>query len=158
MIEPGFSNSSPATLLATWFGVGRLPGAPGTWGSLASLPLAWSLAAWAGPWGLAAGVATVFVAGIWAAGAYMRATGTDDPGAVVIDEVAGQGLALLAVAPDPLLYLIGFALFRLFDILKPWPVSWADREVGGGLGVMLDDMLAGLYAGAALYGIAWGLA
>lgn len=70
---------------------------------------------------------------------------------MVIDEVAGQWLVLLAVEPDPVWYGVGLALFRIADILKPWPVSWADRNVKGGLGVMLDDVLAAAYAGSALY-------
>jgi len=71
---------------------------------------------------------------------------------VVIDEVAGQWLTLLVAPPDLLLYLAGFLLFRLFDIRKPWPVSWADQSLPGGLGVMVDDLLAGLYAALFLYG------
>lgn len=141
-------------LLATWFGAGRLPKAPGTWGSLAALPFAWAIAAWVGPAGLVGGVILLFAAGSWAAGVHARSIGREDPGEIVVDEVAGQWLTLAPVTPDPILYLIGFGLFRLFDILKPWPVSWADRAVPGGVGVMLDDVMAGLYGALALYGIA----
>jgi len=84
----------------------------------------------------------------------VRDSGAEDPGAVVIDEIAGQWLALLAVEPTLVGYAVGFALFRAFDILKPWPVSWADCNVTGGIGVMLDDVLAAAYAGGALYVIA----
>ena len=140
----------PAFLLATWFGCGTLPLGPGTWGSLAALPLAWLLAARGGTPVLAAATAAVLLVGWWAAAVYVRRTGVEDPREVVIDEVAGQWLTLLFVRPDPLLYLAGFAAFRLFDIWKPWPVGWADRTIGGGLGVMLDDVLAGLYAMAVL--------
>jgi len=69
-----------------------------------------------------------------------------DPGAIVIDEVAAQWLVLLPVPLDPLSYAVAFLLFRLFDIWKPWPVGWLDRRVHGGLGIMLDDLLAAVYA------------
>lgn len=143
----GISPWHPAALLATWFGAGLLPRAPGTWGSLAALPCAWLLAGTGGMALLAAATTAVALIGWWASAVYVRRTGAADPGEVVIDEVAGQWLTLIMVPPDPLLYLGGFALFRLFDIRKPWPVGWADREIGGGLGVMADDILAGLYAG-----------
>jgi len=145
----------PAFLIATWFGAGLLPRAPGTWGSLAALPFAWALSSVGGPMPLAVATVAVSLIGWWAASVYVRRTGVADPSEVVVDEVAGQWLALILVPPEPLLYLAAFALFRLFDIRKPWPVGWADREVGGGLGVMLDDIFAGLYAalimGALLY-------
>ncbi len=146
----GIAAAHPAFLLATWFGCGLLPLGPGTWGSLAALPLAWLLVAWGGTAALAAATAAALLVGWWAAGIYVRRTGAEDPREVVIDEVAGQWLTLLFVPPDPLLYLAGFAAFRLFDIWKPWPVRVADRSVGGGLGVMLDDVLAALYAMAVL--------
>ncbi len=143
--RPRPSLRQPAVLLATWFGAGYLPLAPGTWGSLAALPFAWGLTAWGGRPALAAASLLVFAVGWWAAGRYVRLSGQADPGSVVIDEVVGQWLVLLAAAPDLLTYALGFLLFRLFDIVKPWPVSWADRRVGGGLGVMFDDVLAGIY-------------
>ncbi len=90
----------PASLLATWFGSGLLPKAPGTWGSLASLPCAIVIAALAGPWGLLAAVLAVTVAGLWAADVYAARSGESDPGEVVIDEVAGQWLALVPAALD----------------------------------------------------------
>ena len=94
--------------------------------------------------------AAVFWLGLWAADRYMRAVGVHDPGAIVVDEVAGQWLTL-AVAPlDPLAYLAGFLLFRVFDVLKPWPAGWLDRRVGGAFGVMIDDIAAAAYAGGAL--------
>ena len=138
----------PAHLLATWFGCGLLPKAPGTWGSLAALPFAAALVWWGGPWLLLAASIALFAIGIWASERYARAMAAEDPSAVVIDEVVGQWLALVPAAGVFWLYLPGFLAFRLFDIVKPWPVSWADRELGGGLGIMLDDVLAGLYAAA----------
>ncbi len=141
---------APSAILATWFGAGLLPGAPGTWGSAAALPFAWGLHGLGGAPLLAAATGLVFLIGIRAGGVYARRDGGDDPGPVVIDEVAGQWATLLPVAPDPLLYAAGFAFFRIADILKPWPASWADRRVKGGLGIMLDDLLAAPYAAAAL--------
>ncbi len=144
-----------AKLLATWFGAGLLPKAPGTWGSLAAMPLAWIIVTYGGTVWLAFATFVVFVVGWWVSDVYVTHTGVTDPSEVVIDEVAGQWLTLLVVPPDPVLYLAGFLLFRLFDIRKPWPVSWADNSLEGGLGVMVDDILAGLYAALFLYGATW---
>lgn len=141
----------PATLIATWFGVGRLPWAPGSWGSLAALPFAWAIAGLLGPSALAIAAALLFVIGWWAAEQVTRASGVKDDGAIVVDEVAGQWLTLSVAPLDPLAYLAGLLLFRLFDIVKPWPARWADRDLGGGLGVMLDDIIAGAYAAACLF-------
>jgi len=141
----------PAALIATVFGVGRLRPAPGTWGSLAALPAAWAISSAAGGLALAVAVIIVSVFGVWASDIYVRRTGADDPSVIVIDEVAGQWLTLVLLPTEPLAYAMGFLLFRVFDVLKPWPASWADRRIKGGLGVMLDDLLAGIMAGA----VAW---
>lgn len=138
-------------LVSSVFGVGYLPKAPGTWGSLAALPFAWVIATMAGPAGLLTATAVVFVLGVWASGSFTRRTGRKDPGMIVIDEVAGQWLTLVVAPVDPYYYLAGFVLFRIADITKPWPASWADRKLGGGLGVMLDDVFAGAYAAAVLF-------
>jgi phosphatidylglycerophosphatase A len=149
--EAGATASGPPLWLATWGGTGLLPWAPGSWASLSALPLAWLLMLAGGPWLLLAATLVVFVAGIWAAERYMAAVGIHDPTAIVVDEIAGQWLTL-AIAPlDPLAYALGFFLFRVFDVLKPWPVSWLDRRVGGGFGVMIDDIGAALYAGGTLW-------
>jgi phosphatidylglycerophosphatase A len=143
----------PAILLATWFGAGYLPKIPGTWGSLAALPFAWLLHGGLGQWGLFAAALAVFAIGIPCANVYIRASGKDDPGPVVIDEVAGQWLTLVMAPMSVQFYVLGFVLFRIADIWKPWPVSWADRQIKGGFGVMFDDVLAAIYAGAVLYGL-----
>jgi phosphatidylglycerophosphatase A len=141
----------PAMLLATWFGAGLLPKIPGTWGSLAALPFAWHIGSEFGALGLVIAAAIVFAVGCWAADTASRAGDIRDPGFIVIDEVAAQFL-VLAVAPvAPLAYAAGFVLFRIADIVKPFPANWADREVHGGLGIMLDDIFAALYAGLALF-------
>jgi len=133
-------------LLGTWFGAGLLPVMPGTWGSLVALPCAWVIRSLWGVVGLAIAAVIVFAVGCWAAGTIAKASDVKDPGAIVIDEVAAQWLVLLPAPLDPLSYVAAFLLFRVFDIWKPWPVGWADRQVHGGLGVMLDDVLAAVYA------------
>jgi phosphatidylglycerophosphatase A len=140
----------PATLIATWFGIGLSPIAPGTCGSLVALPIAWAIRmVWGAP-GLAVACGVVFAVGWWASAAIVKASEVQDPGAVVVDEVVGQWLVLLAAPLDPAAWVLGFLLFRLFDIWKPWPVRWADRHIKGGLGIMLDDIAAAGYAGAVL--------
>lgn len=143
-------------LIATFFFVGLAPFAPGTFGSLAALPFGWLLAQ-SGPIALLLGVAGSFAIGCWATAAETAGSANHDPGEIVIDEVAGQWLALLPLAfgvtlPGGTLSMLaaGFVLFRLFDILKPFPVSWADN-MNTPLGVMLDDILAGLLAALCLW-------
>ncbi len=138
--------SHPASLIATWFGAGLLPGAPGTWGALAALPFAWAIAALGGPWSLLCAAILAFIIGVWAAGRYTRAAGLKDCQKIVIDEVTGQWLALAFVPLDVSAYFAAFILFRICDIAKPWPAGWADRNLSGGLGIMLDDAAAGAYA------------
>jgi len=140
-----------ARVLATWFGTGLLPRAPGTWGSLAALPFAWVIANWGGTPALLIASVLLFALAVPAAQRLVTATGQTDPQIIVVDEVVGQWLTL-AVAPlDPWSYGIGFVLFRIADILKPFPANWADREIKGGLGVMLDDVFAAIYSAAGLW-------
>ncbi len=136
--------------MCSWFGAGWLKPAPGTWGSAAALPLGWLLWWLGGTPALAICSILVFAVGWWASERIVRAEGLEDPSWVVIDEVVGQWLTLLLTPPSLLDYALGFALFRLFDIWKPWPVSWADQQIKGGLGIMLDDVLAGLMGLAVL--------
>ena len=152
-------------LVATAFGIGRLPGAPGTWGSLAAIPAGWLLHWAGGPAALALAIAAAFLGGLWAVRQESVAGGDPDPSEFVIDEVAGQWIALLPLSVG--LWLAGaaphvfpwpgwvgaFLLFRAFDILKPWPVSWADR-LHSPLGVMLDDVIAGILAALCVTGLA----
>lgn len=147
----------PAGWIASGFGAGLSPLAPGTVGSaVALLPYPWLREL---PlWGYLTFVLAVFVLGIWASRVLVARLRIEDPGCIVVDEFVGQWLALAFVPPGWIWILVGFLLFRLFDVAKPWPVSWADRNVGGGFGVMLDDALAGLLAAAALAGLAWGAA
>ena len=140
-----------ATLLATWFGAGFLPVAPGSWGALTALPCAALLVWLGGPLLVLAAGAVLFVLGIWAADAYMQTVQVHDPAAIVIDEVVGQWVTLALLPLDPLMYALGFVLFRVLDVLKPWPANFIDRAMTGGLGVMLDDVVAGAYAAGALW-------
>ena len=143
-------------LIATLGHVGHLRPAPGTWGSLAALPLAWILHVLAGPWLLTLAIIIIFFKGLWATS--QEAKGRDDPDAseIVIDEVVGQWIAFLPVSVGaahvgvPLTalwpgWIAAFALFRLFDIWKPGIIGRADRRHDA-LGVMLDDLLAGAFA------------
>jgi phosphatidylglycerophosphatase A len=156
MAVAGLAATDPAHLLATWFGAGRLPRAPGTWGSLAALPFAAALAWLGGPWLVLLATLALFGLGVWASNRYMAAYGLHDPAAVVVDEVVGQWLTLALLPLTPIAYLMGFVLFRIADMLKPWPAAWIDRTVAGGVGVMLDDVVAGVYAGAfALVVLVW---
>lgn len=150
----------PSTLLATWFGAGLLPGAPGTWGALAALPFGVGLYWLAGPLALLGGAVAVFAIGLWAAQSYERVAEIKDPGAIVIDEVAGQWLTLIPASLEPWAFnpwavLLAFLLFRFFDIMKPWPVRWADRHLKGSFGVMADDVIAAAYAAPILYTGLW---
>ncbi len=154
-----------ARQVAIGFGLGLLPGAPGTWASLGAIPLVWALHAAGGFW--LVGPATVGVAalGLWAVARVPG--GAEDPDEIVIDEIAGMmlalwplslGLTVVGAGPEVFPWpgwVLGFLLFRALDIWKPWPVSRAER-VGGAWGVMLDDLVAGAItavlalAGAAL--------
>jgi phosphatidylglycerophosphatase A len=146
--------ADPGGWIASGFGSGLAPKAPGTVGSAVAL-LPWLALRELPAWGYFGVCAAVFVLGAWAARRWIERLHSHDPGWIVIDEFVGQWLAL-AFAPRGWLWpLAGFALFRLFDIWKPWPVSWADRRVHGGLGVMLDDALAGVLAMAVVAALQW---
>jgi phosphatidylglycerophosphatase A len=138
----------PASLIATWFGSGLLPAIPGTWGSLAALPFAALIVRAGGSWALLAAASIAFLLGLWAGARYADSIGQPDPGKVVIDEVAGMWLALLPAVHHLPAYAIAFLFFRIFDILKIWPANVVQARLKGGLGIMADDIVAGLYAGA----------
>jgi len=146
-------------IIATWFGSGLLPKAPGTWGSLAAIPFAYLFSIYTCPYAQLFGITVLFFIGIWASDKIEESAQIKDPGFIVVDEVVGQWMALL---PLPFLYTIidtnsfylysvpiavaGFLAFRLFDIWKPWPVNYADKNIPGGYGIMFDDVIAGMYA------------
>jgi phosphatidylglycerophosphatase A len=142
--------------IATFFYIGHLRPAPGTWGSLAALPAAALLYGLGGPYAVVVGIGVAYALGLWATSVEIAGKDDHDPSEIVIDEVVGQWLALLPVLfgaaqnGTPVLalwpgWVAAFVLFRLFDIAKPGPVGWADRK-GGASGVMLDDVIAGVMA------------
>ena len=199
----GISWYHPAFLISTWFGIGKIPFAPGTFGSLAAFPLfiaSHYLLCFATDessfnYKYLMFLAILFIIGQWASNVYMKKTGKQDPGEIVIDEVVGQLIvwfsAFSAIAPfisiyDILYgsgleshqsvtaqslhelfsipavitgyiailvptYIIGFILFRIFDIWKPWPIKWCDTNIKGGFGVMFDDVFAAVYACIVLF-------
>ncbi|PTR22461.1 phosphatidylglycerophosphatase [Luteibacter sp. OK325] len=143
--------ASPAGWIACGFGSGLAPKAQGTFGSLAAI-LPWlllrglSVPAWFGV------IVVAFAIGVWACNVAGRILGVDDHRSLVWDEFVGLWITLLPALVAPWWAVIaGFLLFRLFDVWKPWPIAWFDRRVKGGFGVMLDDVIAGLFAGVVLY-------
>lgn len=137
---------------ATGFYSGLLPKAPGTWGSL--------LAAMSAPvftltgssiWVFSILGLLFLIIGIPVSSAYEKQTGVTDPSEVVIDEIAGQFLAFILVPVTPFTLILGFILFRIFDIFKPFPANYAQNNMPGGWGIMLDDIVAGIYAGVLNY-------
>jgi len=143
--------------LALWsaqgFGVGRIPWAPGTFGTLLAIPLFLVLAPLGFVW-YASVVGLLFLAGVWLCGVADQVLGTTDHGSIVWDEIVGYLVTMLAAPHGWSWILGGFVLFRLFDIWKPWPIRLIERRVGGGLGVMLDDLIAAAFAWIALQLIA----
>ena len=146
-------------IIATWFGSGLLPIAPGTWGSLAAFPFAYIISVYSGPYVLIIGTVALFFIGKQASDNVVKNARKKDPGFIVVDEVVGQWIALL---PLPFLYnylgpdlsywvfapmaAVAFLAFRIYDIWKPWPINYVDKNVSGGFGIMLDDVVAGIYA------------
>lgn len=139
-----FLLAHPAHFVALGGGIGLAPKAPGTFGTMLGLPFAWlsiQLSGWMA-WML---VAIAFGAGVWACGKCGRDLGVADHGSMVWDEVVAMWALLLLVPMTWMSWIAAFALFRFFDIVKPFPVGWFDRKVKGGFGVMLDDALAAGY-------------
>jgi len=147
----------PELIWASGLGLGYLPAAPGTWGSLGALLVWW--------WWLAdlsvllqlIVSAVYFVSGWWCSSRVTQLFDVEDAGEIVADEIVGMWLALALLPRIWWIALLAFVLFRLFDIVKPGPIGWLDREVKGGLGVMLDDVAAGAAAGIVLYVSIWAL-
>ncbi|MBF0421539.1 MAG: phosphatidylglycerophosphatase A [Magnetococcales bacterium] len=131
--------------VATLGGIGQSPVAPGTMGTMASLPLVYLVMQGGLAWHLWV-LGGVVVIGTWAAHRAAFLLGRDDPSEVVVDELAGMLLTMVGLPLDWVWLFVGFCAFRLFDIWKPWPVSWIDRTLPGGWGIMADDLAAGVYA------------
>ena len=145
--DKSFLLKHPAHLLAFGFGAGLMPKAPGTWGTLVAFPVfALVLFFGGGTIAVLMAAALCFGAGVWASDVAGRALGVADHGGIVIDEIAAFLLVLALTPASVSWWAVAFLLFRVFDIVKPWPVNWADRTIKGGFGVMLDDLLAAGYA------------
>jgi phosphatidylglycerophosphatase A len=136
----------PAHFIALGFGSGLAPKAPGTFGTLATFPIYVFLMWLGGNWALAAGAILFFFVGIWASSITGRALGVSDHSSIVVDEIAAFLLVLLFTPATLIWLIVAFVLFRIFDILKPWPISVADRRIKGGFGVMFDDLLAAIFS------------
>ena len=146
------SLKNPVHFLALGFGSGLIPLMPGTFGSLAALPLLIPFL-WSPPYALLIAAILASIVGIYLCGKTADDMQVHDHGSIVWDEVAGILLTFLWIPLSPLTVLLGFVLFRFFDILKPWPIKPIDKYVAGGLGIMLDDIVAGLMACISLHAI-----
>ena len=142
-----------AMVLATGFGSGYGPVAPGTWGSLPGVAIAWVLGRSGASWAVPCAGALFAVVGVWAAGRAASILGASDPGPVVVDEIAGQ-LWTVSFLPATLpLLAAGFVLFRALDVWKPWPARRLE-DLPGGAGIMADDLAVGVYGNLILHAIA----
>ncbi|RYV02684.1 phosphatidylglycerophosphatase A [Shewanella sp. OPT22] len=139
------SLSNPVHFLALGFGSGLAAKAPGTFGTVAALPVFW-LASQLSLTGYLIFTLVVCAIGIYICDKASKDMGVHDHGAIVWDEVAGLLITLIAVPAGLLWVLLGFALFRFFDIVKPWPIKWLDTKVSGGFGIMIDDVVAGIFS------------
>ncbi|WP_428354011.1 phosphatidylglycerophosphatase A family protein [Methyloprofundus sp.] len=144
--------TSPVLCLAFGFGSGLAKKAPGTFGTLAAVPIYIALVQ-TNIWLYSLATVLVSVAGVWICGIAANKLGEHDFGGIVWDEIAGYLITMWFVAFSWQNLLLGFVLFRIFDIIKPWPIKWIDQKISGGFGIMLDDVIAGLIAGLVLVSI-----
>ena len=153
-VEPNWFN--PIHLLAFGFGSGTAPIAPGTWGTLAAVLIYWPLTQLSSDHYLLMLLVTSLM-GIYICGQTAKDLGVHDHGSIVWDEFVGFWITMVAAPVGWVWVVVGFLLFRFFDIIKPWPISWIDKKITGGFGIMLDDVIAGVMAALVLQGIAWWL-
>ncbi|MEM8844251.1 MAG: phosphatidylglycerophosphatase A [Pseudomonadota bacterium] len=146
--------SNPIHFLAFGFGSGLAPVAPGTFGTLAGIPLYLLMAQWSLPIYCIV-LFILCVLSIFIAGKSSQFLGVHDHGGIVVDEIVGFLLTMTFAPAGWMWILIGFLLFRLFDILKPWPIKAMDQHISGGLGIVLDDLMAGIYGGLSLLFVEW---
>ncbi len=156
-VEPASVLRDPIQFLAFGLGSGLSPKAPGTVGTLAAIPF-YLLLAQVPQTTYTFIVAAAFVIGVWLCERASQALGVHDHPGIVWDEFVGFWVTMWAVPPTWYWVLLGFVLFRVFDIAKPWPIGWLDRRARGGLGIMLDDLVAGVMAGALLHLTVWAAA
>ena len=142
--------TNPVHFLAFGLGTGASPYAPGTVGTLLGVPLVYLLSHWP-LWVYLLVTAVLTVIGIWACDKTSKDIGVHDHGGIVIDEVAGYLVTMIAVPVNVWTLIAAFFIFRFFDIIKPWPISWLDKQVQGGVGIMVDDLLAGVYGLAVIW-------
>lgn len=140
------SPRNPLHWLAVGFGSGLSPKAPGTFGSLAAIPFYYLLLQWFSLPAYLAILVVTFLLGVWACRSAAKAIGEHDHGAIVWDEFIGMWIACIALPSGIAWMLLAFVAFRFFDILKPWPIRWFDENLSGGLGIMMDDVIAGIAA------------
>lgn len=143
--------SDPVLFLAFGFGSGLAKKAPGTFGTLAAVPLYLALVQAQSLIVYSVVTLLVILVGVWICGQAAEKLGEHDFGGIVWDEIAGFLVTMWLVPFTWQAVALGFILFRVFDIIKPWPIRWIDRQVHGGLGIMLDDVLAGVFAGGLLF-------
>jgi phosphatidylglycerophosphatase A len=148
------SLSNPIHFLALGFGSGMMAKAPGTFGTLAAIPIYLLMAPLSIEWYLGLTLLSVIL-GFYICHVAAKDMGVHDHGAIVWDELAGLLITMIAAPAGWVWIVIGFTLFRFFDILKPWPIRWLDDKVKGGFGIMIDDVLAGLFSLACLQGLAY---
>ncbi len=145
-LPDGLKLSNFKVMMALWFGSGLIRPASGTWGTIAALPFGILMMYIGGIPLMIAGVLISLFAGVYFANYYQNNGGDHDAKEIVIDEVSGMWLAAIPAGMDMFLWFVAFVLFRLFDIVKPWPASYFNDKVGGGWGVMMDDIIAGIFA------------
>ena len=134
----------PIMFIATGFYTGYLPKAPGTWGTVVAFPLHFLLIRLA-PQNYFLALGLILLVAIATAGSAEKIIDRKDPGVIVIDEIIGMLIALINCPLNPFALLSAFVLFRLLDIVKPFPISWVDRRLNGGAGIVMDDVIAGLF-------------
>ena len=148
--------TDPSFFIAFGFGSGLMPMVPGTWGTLAAVPVYLLLVkcGW-----IVYSIATIFafILGVFVCSRVSRALGAHDYSGIVWDEVVGYLITMFLAPPGFIWILIGFVLFRIFDIWKPYPIRWVDRHVHGGLGIMLDDVVAAVPSAVILQSLAWSI-
>jgi phosphatidylglycerophosphatase A len=147
--------SDPILFLAFGFGAGLAKKAPGTFGTLSAVPIYW-LFAQTNSIVYSFLTIVITISGVWICGWAAEKLGEHDFSGIVWDEIAGYLITMWLIPFSWKALVMGFLLFRVFDILKPWPIKWVDQHVGGGLGIMLDDVLAGIFAGGLLLFLDWG--
>lgn len=152
-VPPKALFANVANFFALGMGLGLAPKAPGTFGTLLGIPVLLLMPE--NLWIYLVVLVLLYVFGVWCCDECSKYLGVHDHGGIVWDEVVGYLVTMIALPVTWQWMLAGFIVFRIFDILKPWPISWVDRHVHGGSGIMIDDVLAGVFAAVTLHGAYW---